>query len=207
MRIRRCMKTLELLVAASLVFGAATYGQVTADPESVNNARDITKSSARDGFTRYNTDTLLTRNGVTEKVTRDVVLRNGLRVSPDGSAVLPDGSKITLRSNQILTLQGVVEDTPLSQSGTAPIPSGGKAGDGARPDLGMSGRDGITGNDRNAFITRNGVTQQVTSDIRLESGIRVQPNGTITLANGTRVNLKPGQHLSFDGVLQEGRAR
>jgi hypothetical protein len=50
-----------------------------------------------------------------------------------------------------------------------------------------------------------GITQQVTSDTQLESGIRVQPNGTITLANGTRVNLKPGQRLSFDGVLDEVR--
>ena len=201
------MKTLELLVAASLVCSPAAIAQVGAEAEKVNSARDITKSSARDGFTRYNTDTLLTRNGVTEKVTREVVMPNGLRVSPDGSAVLPNGSKISLRSNQILTLDGAVEDTVLSQSGTAPIPSGGKAASGARPDVGMSGRDGITGTGNNAFITRGGVTQQVTSDVRLESGIRVQPNGTITLANGTRVNLKPGQLLTFDGVLQEARQR
>jgi hypothetical protein len=142
---------------------------------------------------------------VTEKVTREVVLRNGLRVAPDGSAVLPNGSKIVLRANQILTLDGAVEDTPLTQTGVAPMPSGGSATAGARPDTGLSARDGITGSDNNAFITRNGVTQQVTSDVRLESGIRVQPNGTVTLANGTRVNLKPGQRLSFDGVLEETR--
>jgi len=201
------MKTLQLVLAASLVWSSAAFCQLPAIGEKVNSARNTSRSSARDGFTRYNGDTLVTRKGVTEKVTREVIVPNGLRVSPDGSAVLPDGSKIALRNNQILTFDGVVEDTPLSQSGTAPVPSGGRATAGARPDLGLSGHDGITGTNSNAFITRNGVTQQVTSDVRLESGIRVQSDGTITLANGDKINLKPGQLLSFDGVLKEARKR
>lgn len=191
------------MIAASLLCGGAAFSQVTTDADSVNNARVTFRSSARDGFTRYNTDTLLTRNGVTEKVKREVVLRNGLRVSPDGTAILPDGTKTMIRDNQILTLEGAIEDTPISQSGTAPVPSGGRPAAGARPETGLSGRDGITGDNTSTFITRNGYRQQVTSEIRLESGIKVQPNGTITLANGDRVNLKPGQLLSFDGVLQE----
>jgi hypothetical protein len=196
------MRTLQLIIASSLIWSGTAFC-LAADAETVNNARTVANASARDGFTRANADTLLTRNGVTEKVLRDVVLRNGLRVSPDGTAILPDGSKVVLRTNQILTLDGVVEDTPLTQTGVAPMPSGGSVTAGARPNLGLSGRDGVTGSNTNAFITRNGVTQQVTSDVQLESGIRIQPNGTITLANGTRVNLKPGQRLSFDGVLEE----
>jgi Domain of unknown function (DUF6799) len=199
------MKILQFIIASSLLWGGAAFSQVAADAESVNNARTVANSSARDGFTRANADTLLTRKGVTEKVTRDVVLRNGLRVSPDGSAILPNGSKVVLRANQILTLEGVIEDTPLTPTGVAPMPSGGSVTAGARPDTGLSARDGITGSNTSAFITRNGITQQVASDVQLESGIRVQPNGTITLANGTRVNLKPGQRLSFDGVLEESR--
>jgi hypothetical protein len=197
------MKTLRFIIASSLMWSGAAFSQVPADVQTVNNARSVTNASARDGFTRANADTLLTRKGVTEKVLRDVVMPNGLRVSPDGTAILPNGSKIVLRANQILTLEGAVEDTPLSPAGVAPMPSGGSPTAGAKPDVGLSGRDGITGSGSNAFITRNGITQQVTSDLRLESGIRVQPNGTITLANGTRVNLKPGQRLSFDGVLDE----
>jgi uncharacterized protein YlzI (FlbEa/FlbD family) len=201
------MKTFKLVLAISLFMSGTALCQVTADADTINNARKMSGSSARDGFTRYNADTLLTRNGVTEKVTREVILQNGLRVAPDGSAVLPNGSKIALRNNQILTLDGAVEDTPISQSGVAPMPSGGSATAGARPDVGIYGRDGITGSNDSAFITRNGITQQITSDLRLESGIRVQPNGTITLANGKRINLKPGQLLSFDGVVQEMRRR
>ncbi|HET6406872.1 MAG TPA: DUF6799 domain-containing protein [Chthoniobacteraceae bacterium] len=199
------MKTLQLAVALSLACSSAALCQVTADAETVNNARVVSNSSARDGFTRANADTLLTRNGVTEKVTREVVLRNGLRVAPDGTAMLPNGTKVVLRANQILTLDGAVEDTALTPAGVAPMPSGGSATAGARPDVGLSMRDGITGSNNAAFITRNGVTQQVGSDLKLESGIRVQPNGTITLANGTRINLKPGQRLSFDGILEEKR--
>jgi hypothetical protein len=201
------MKTLRLIIASSLMWSGAAFGQVAADAKTVNNARSVSNASARDGFTRANADTLLTRKGVTEKVLRDVVLPNGLRVSPDGSAVLPDGTKMVLRTNQILTLEGALEDTPLTQTGVAPMPSGGSVTAGAKPELGLSARDGITGSSSNAFITRNGVTQQVTSDVRLENGIRIQPNGTITLANGTRVNLKSGQRLSFDGVLEEGLKR
>lgn len=197
------MKIVQLVIAASMLCGGAAFSQVTANVDSVNSARSTIRSSARDGFTRYNTETLFTQNGITEKVKREVVLRNGLRVSPDGSVVLPDGTKTTLRNNQILTLDGALEDTPISQSGTASVPLGGRPAAGARPDVGLSGRDGITGNNDAAFITRNGVKQQVSSEVRLESGIRIQANGTITLANGDRINLKPGQLLSFDGVLQE----
>lgn len=201
------MKTLKLVLTATFAWSSAAFCQVTADAEMVNRARITARSSVRDGFTRYDGDTLLTRKGVTEKVTREVVVPNGLRVSPDGSAVLPDGTKTMLRNNQILTFDGVVEYTPLSQSGAAPMPSGGSITAGARPNLGLYGNDGVTGTNDNAFITRSGVTQQVTSDVRLESGIRVQPNGTITLANGKRINLQPGQLLSFDGVLKEARRR
>jgi Domain of unknown function (DUF6799) len=201
------MRTFQFILAVSLAWSSAAFCQLPAIAEKVNRARITSKSSARDGFTRYNGDTLVTRKGVTEKVTREVIVPNGLRVSPDGSVVLPDGSKTALRNNQILTFDGVIEDTPLSQSGTAQMPSGGSQTAGARPDLGLYGNDGITGTSSTVFMTRNGVTQQVTSDVRLDSGIRVQPDGTITLANGDKINLKPGQLLSFDGVLKEARKR
>lgn len=200
------MKALQLVLTASLVWSSAAYCQLlTPEAERVNSARTTFRASTRDGFTRYDGNVLLTRRGVTEKVLREVSVPNGLRISPDGSVVLPNGLKTVLGNNQILTFDGVIEYTPISQSGAAPMPSGGSVTAGARPDLGLSGNDGITGTSSSAFITRAGVTQQVTSEIRLESGIRVRSNGWITLANGDRINLKPGQLLSFDGILKEAR--
>lgn len=201
------MKALQLVLAASLAWSSAAYCQLTTDAERVNNARVTSRASTRDGFTRYNGDILVTRKGITEKIKQEVIAPNGLRVAPDGAVVLPNGQKTVLRNNQILTFDGVIEDTPISQSGAAPMPAGGSVTAGAKPDLGISGHDGVTGTSNAAFITRSGVTQQVTSEVRLESGIRIEPNGTITLANGDKVNLKPGQLLSFDGILREAKRR
>jgi hypothetical protein len=194
----------RILAFALLIAGsAAVHAQATADSDTVNNARMSYTFSVRDGFTRANGDTLMTYKGVTRKVNRDVMLNNGLRMAPNGNAVLPNGQRIFLNSNQILTFDGNVDITPLLPSGVAPLGSGGTASTQARPDVGMYVRDGITGTNNSAFITQNGYTLQVTSDIHLDSGILVQSNGNITLANGTRVTLRPGQLLTFDGALEE----
>ena len=53
----------------------------------------------------------MTRNGVTELVTKELVLKNGIRVVPGGTIFTPGGEKLTLRPTQILTFDGKLIDT------------------------------------------------------------------------------------------------
>ena len=79
--------------------------------------------SNRDGVTISGTDVFITRNGVTDKVIADVRLPNGVIAKPDGTVVLGDGKKVTLRSDQVLGLDGVLRDAPVAP----PVPGGGIA--------------------------------------------------------------------------------
>lgn len=74
--------------------------------------------------------------------------------------------------------------------------------DTAGPDVGISSRDGITYSVPDVLVTRNGVTQRLTSQLRLANGTRVLPNGTVILPDGGRVMIKPEQVLSFSGTFE-----
>lgn len=72
--------------------------------------------ASRDGITVSGTDVLVTRNGRTEKLAKELTLPNGLRVNMDGTLVAKDGSVVTLRSTQLLTFEGRVVDVPIVES-------------------------------------------------------------------------------------------
>ncbi len=163
--------------------------------------------SARDGFTRGNTGVLLTRNGVSQKVERELVLDNGLRVQADGSVTLPNGEKATLRDNQLLTLTGAFEDVALSPHGTAPVSSlvtpMKKAGEG----VATSSTDGVTISGGAVMVTRNGLMERLGRDLKLSNGTTVKPDGVVTLPDGKQIRLRGTQVLTFDGLVLESPTR
>jgi hypothetical protein len=75
--------------------------------------------SARDGITVSGADVFITRNGVTEKVLVDTKLPNGVVVSPNGSVLLRNGTRVTLRAEQILDLDGVLHEAPIAPNPAA----------------------------------------------------------------------------------------
>ena len=196
------MKT-PLLCLATLLVSCVSLSAQAPEPRIVPS----TAISARDGFTVGGTAVLFTRNGVTQKVEKEVVLENGLRVGPEGTATLPNGEKIALHNNQILTLHGALEDVALTPQGIAPVTSAGspvkKAGEGAV----VTTTDGITFSGTEAVLTRNGVSQRLTKEMRLRNGAIVEPNGLVTLPNRAPLTIRADQVLGFDGVLRGTLAR
>jgi hypothetical protein len=160
--------------------------------------------SARDGFTRSGTDILYTRHGITAKVSTPITLPNGVRVGPDGTINYPDGTRAALRANEILTLDGRVSQAALSPSGTAPVSP---VGPGApKAALITAPTDGITLAGNQAMVTRNGVTAKLNAELKFENGLRVRPNGSMILPNGTETSLKPNQMVTFRGQVVEAPA-
>ena len=164
-------------------------------------------ASARDGFTKSGTDILLTRGGVSQKVDQEVALENGLRVRPDGSVTLPNGSKASLGNNQLLTLQGSLEDVALLPQGTAPVTSGGPPMKKPGEEVGVSSTDGVSVSSGTVLVTRNGATERLSRELKLANGTLVQVDGTVTLANGKQITLLADQVLTFDGVLHDAPPR
>lgn len=192
------MKT-PLLLLALLIASSVSLPAQAPSPGVVSS----TAVSARDGFTRGGTAITFTRNGVSQKVEKEVILENGLRVRPDGSVILPNGQNATLGNNQILTLQGVIEDTALTQQGTAPVTSGGAPMKKQGEEVGLAAHDGISVSGGEALVTRNGVTERMAKELKLANGTRVQPNGGVTMPDGTQITLKAEQVLTFDGVVRD----
>jgi hypothetical protein len=79
--------------------------------------------SSRDGITVSGNDTLITRNGVTEKVSKPFQLSSGVVVNPDGSFTPKNGKSLILRENQILGFDGVVRDARIHDTGPAVTPA------------------------------------------------------------------------------------
>jgi hypothetical protein len=139
---------------------------------------------------------------VTQKVEKDLTLKNGMKVSADGSVVLPNGEKASLKNNQLLTLNGTFETVALTPQGTALGPSGStlnKPGE----EVAVSAQEGISFSGNQAVVTRNGVSQKLKSELRLGNGARVQPDGTVIYSDGTTTTLKGSQILTFDGVVRD----
>ncbi len=84
--------------------------------------------SERDGITFAAPDVLITRNGVTETLKKELQLSTGTRVMPNGSVQLPDKGQITLRPNQVLMFDGRLVDA----TDTSPVGSGSAAGGATR---------------------------------------------------------------------------
>lgn len=70
-------------------------------------------------------------------------------------------------------------------------------------EVGRSAREGITVSGDQAFVTRNGKTEELMEPLLLDDGTRVLPDGTITTAAGKKVTLKQEQVLRFNGKILE----
>ena len=196
------MKFLTLSLACSGAMLVTGFAQNTADTNASNATHTVLGGSARDGFTLRGTEVVMTRAGVTTKVDREMILPNGLHVKADGNVTLRDGSPAALRPNQLLTFDGTFQDVLLTPEGVAPLSSV-DTGPTPKAAVGVGARDGVYVSGKETFITRNGVTEKVTSDIRLPNGTTVKPSGTVELGSGNTITLRPTQMLGLDGVVRD----
>ena len=79
--------------------------------------------SSRDGITLSGTAVLVTRNGVSEPLQKEIALDNGTRVAPDGTVTPQGAGSFTLRPTQILMFDGRLVNATVGSTGattTAP---------------------------------------------------------------------------------------
>lgn len=195
------MKTICLALTVSVLALTPCLAQSLSNPAAANANQPVKGASARDGFTLRGAEVVITRNGVTSKVEREFVFANGLRVAANGTAKLRDGSTVTLGPNQLLTFDGAIHEVALTPEGVAPLSSV-DTGPAPQPVVKPSVRDGIRTSAGGVQITRNGVTEKVTGDVRLPNGVTVRSDGTVVLGNGNTTTLRHGQVLDLHGVMQ-----
>ena len=77
----------------------------------------------------------------------------------------------------------------------------------AKQEIGLSSADGITLSGSDALVTRNGISERLSQELRLSDGTRVQPNGIVTRPDGPELTLRASQVLNFDGTLRSAPLR
>src|SRR5262245_39804101 len=90
-----------LPVAACLLCSAvAAENGVTANPNKAGDGVQV-GVAGKDGVTVSGGEAYVTRNGATEKLSKDLILPSGVIAQPDGTIILKDGTKATLKSSQL----------------------------------------------------------------------------------------------------------
>jgi hypothetical protein len=167
---------------------------------------DIAKrdnGEVRDGFALSKDGQLMvTRDRETRRVVQEFVLTNGTHLYPNGDIIYYTGDREHMQPNELLTLDGMIEHTPITAKGIAPlIPPGAKNND----IVGISSQDGITVSGSDVFVTRNGVMEKIAKPFQLACGVVMKPDGSFTTKDGQNVILRENQILGFDGKLKESR--
>lgn len=111
-------------LAAFALFAPGSFAQsaVPTPTTSTASANKEVGIAAHDGITVSGTDLFSTRNGVTDKVTKELQLSNGTVIKPDGTVKTPDGGQFTLRTSQILTFDGKLLDSTPQVAPITPAP-------------------------------------------------------------------------------------
>ena len=108
--------TSSLLASLACAQDAAEKTTVTTGAVAPASAANDIGISSRDGITLSGRDVLVTRNGVTERLTKEMVLPNGIRVLPNGTFLTSEGAKLTMRPSQVMTFEGKLLNAPVSES-------------------------------------------------------------------------------------------
>ena len=204
------MKTLHVFSIFSAMMLTSVIAQekvgpslAPARPNGLNGPPAVATTS-HDGFWLRQKVPVMTQNGVTTVLTDNMAFPNGLRVERTGTVVLLNGAQSVLQENRLLTFDGKFVALPVTMEAEAgSIPATADVSRANRKEIGLSAKDGITVSGTDVLITRNGVTDKITSEMKMPNGVMVRPDGRVTLANGQHITLRSDQLLDLKGELRE----
>jgi hypothetical protein len=110
-----------LFASSALISGALAEDLVINPPAAAQDS--VVGIAARDGISVSDIGTLVTRNGVTQKVDKEIKLGNGSVVREDGTIFNATGERLIIRPGQVLTFDGTLinPDAPRTTTTTTTI--------------------------------------------------------------------------------------
>ena len=117
------MKTMHLVPLLSALMLTSAFAQDRRGTDATDEHRSIPVSAPGDGFIMRGTEALVIRNGVASRILTEVVLPNGLRVQANGDVTLRTGDSSALRTDQLLTPEGVFVPLPVVVREVVPLSS------------------------------------------------------------------------------------
>lgn len=170
--------------------------------------------SRHDGVTMSADGAVVTRNGATEKLTRDLLLPSGVTVRPDGTVIMADKTEVPLRTTQLLTFEGNIVPLPIDPrvnpgdprgNGTGSTPGGGARPVGVMPSGNPRMAPGANGSTvrGSVFLGSDGVPFMGTLN---PDGTLLRTDGTLLPADGSfrAVTFAPDGTPSLGTVNKNG---
>lgn len=84
----------------------------SAGPPVSQSSSEIGLAST-DGIYLSGNETVVTRNGVSERLKQELRLSDGTRVEPNGNIIRPDGARLNLGASQVLGFDGALRALPM----------------------------------------------------------------------------------------------
>lgn len=117
-----CGLACAVSVATSVAAADLETTPVTRSPAAAGDGVAV-GIARRDGVTVSGSEAFVTRNGVTEKLVKELRLPSGVIVRPDGSVVLSNHAETSLQADQLLTFDGHILNIPNDPNVNPPLPS------------------------------------------------------------------------------------
>ena len=186
------------IAACILCSAVAAEPGVTANPNKAGDGVQVGVAK-RDGVTVSGGEAYVTRNGATEKLSKDLILPSGVVAQPDGTILLKDGTKATLRANQMLNFEGKVMELPADPNenpGGRVAPPAAAGSTNAFPVTGQTNAFGTAASSGTRFQRNN---QGAGGSIFLDGGGNpfigsLGADGSIVTADG--------RTIAFDGTVR-----
>lgn len=109
-----------VLSITTCLFSVSAFAQANISPAEDRKIDRVTGDEigvgGRDGITLSGADVIVTRNGSSQRLERELTLEDGTRIGVDGSIQFKDGRTSTLGAEQTLTFSGKVIDTPRTNA-------------------------------------------------------------------------------------------
>ncbi|MEZ0257173.1 MAG: DUF6799 domain-containing protein, partial [Chthoniobacter sp.] len=157
------MRTNSFLCGLACVMSVAT-SVIAADVESTPVTRSPAAAgdgvavgiSKRDGVTVSGSEAFVTRNGVTEKLVKELRLPSGVLVRPDGSVLLSNNAETNLQADQLLTFDGHIVAIPNDPNVNPALPTIAPTQGSAASSSARSGTANSTSTNSSVFLSSSG---------------------------------------------------
>jgi hypothetical protein len=175
------MKTNFLLCGLACALSVATVATaadrevsgVTRSPSAAGDGVAV-GIAKRDGVTVSGNEAFVTRNGVTEKLAKELRLPSGILVRPDGSVMLTNHAETTLQADQLLTFDGHILAIPNDPNVNPALPPA----------------------TTQALVTENSVTVRGTANSNRSTSVFLSSSGAPFMGTVT----SPGVITTVDGT-------
>ncbi len=148
------------------------------------------------------------KDGKMTELDKETTLTNGWRVNNDGTVMMGPGTEVQMKDGIAIDEHGKIMDQSGRVITREQLESAYKSSRGSNRGVqgGMMSRDGVMMKDGKMWEVKGGKDTELTHEVTLKNGWRVNSDGRVMMANGQSIQMKEGEILDMSGkVVRAGK--